>query len=250
MSVDGDGPVLQPESGPGPRSDRGGDLRRSVAAMSELARTLHDRRGSVTDMLEVISSAAVTNVPEADSAGVSALTDRGRLERRASTDELSERVADLQNEAGEGPCLQSLRDRRPVLVADMATDARWPRFTARVSGERVGSMLSAPLFVGDVGLGSLSLYADTPNAFGDRAQELLTILASHASVALAGAQTEEGLRMALDNRDLIGQAKGILMERHKVTGQEAFMMLVTVSQTRNVKLRDVAAYLATTGSLG
>lgn len=248
MSVDTNDSEAGP-SGIGPVSVGPNDLRGLVAAMGELARTLHDQRGSVTDTLQAIVCAAVANVPGASSAGVTVVTDRGKLERRAGTDDLPGRVADLQNDAGEGPCLQCVHDRRTVLVTDMATDTRWPRFAARIVAEPIGSMVSAPLFVRTLSLGSLSLYAPASHAFDAQVQEVLEILASHAAVAVAGAQHEEGLRTALENRDLIGQAKGILMERHKVTGQQAFMMLVTASQARNVKLKDIASHLAATGSL-
>ena len=44
------------------------------------------------------------------------------------------------------------------------------------------------------------------------------LLASHAALAMAAARTEAGLLAAMDNRDLIGQAIGILIERYKITG--------------------------------
>jgi AmiR/NasT family two-component response regulator len=45
---------------------------------------------------------------------------------------------------------------------------------------------------------------------------------------------------ALQSRDLIGQAKGILMAREGITADQAFDMLRRASQRLNVKLRDVA----------
>jgi AmiR/NasT family two-component response regulator len=57
----------------------------------------------------------------------------------------------------------------------------------------------------------------------------------------------EHLRRALASRDVIGQAKGVLMERFKVTGEEAFGLLVNASQHRNVKVSDLATELAQTG---
>jgi AmiR/NasT family two-component response regulator len=49
------------------------------------------------------------------------------------------------------------------------------------------------------------------------------------------------MRAAVVNRDLIGQAKGILMERHRITADTAFALLAEASQHRNVKLTEVAA---------
>jgi len=51
------------------------------------------------------------------------------------------------------------------------------------------------------------------------------------------------LRLAVVNRDVIGQAKGILMERHGLGAEEAFQRLVTMSQHANIKLHDVAQNL-------
>jgi AmiR/NasT family two-component response regulator len=73
------------------------------------------------------------------------------------------------------------------------------------------------------------------------------MLAAHASVALAGAQQENNLRKGMDNRDLIGQAKGILMERYKLTADQAFGVLARVSQEMNRKLADIARELIATG---
>ena len=75
------------------------------------------------------------------------------------------------------------------------------------------------------------------------------MLAAHAAIALAGAQHETNLRKGMDSRDLIGQAKGILMERHKVTADQAFGVLTRVSQEMNRKLADVARELTEMGSV-
>lgn len=219
------------------------------AAMGRLARALQDRHGSVPDTLQEIVSAAVANVPAAQSAGVSAAAGRDRIESTATTDELPRRVAELQTRVAEGPCLESLRELQPVGSDDLRTESRWPAFTAGMTELPVRSMLSLPLYVSDGGIGSLSLYAAEPDAFDERSREICLVFASHAAVALAAAQKEEGLLLALDSRDVIGQAKGILMERYRIGGQQAFLLLVRLSQHHNVKLRDLAAELVTTGTL-
>ena len=177
------------------------------------------------------------------------MTKRGRLEDRATTDGLSRRVAELQNEAGEGPCFQSMHDQAPVRVDNFAQESRWPSFSPRIVAEPVCSMLALPLFIDEVRLGSLSMYGSAPYSFDATSVSIGLVFASHATVALVGAQTEEGLRQALDHRDVIGQAKGILMERHKLSAQQAFMVLVATSQRTNVKLREIADQLTTTGEI-
>jgi GAF domain-containing protein len=216
-------------------------------AMGEMARALHRHHNSVEEMLEAVITAAVANIPGAVSAGISLQARRGRLETRSATDAVPARVADVQSELGQGPCLEAIQQRGPVRIDDLAAEQRWPRFTARMAAEPVTSMLSVPLMASDDSLGSLSVFGADTGVFDRDSEEMGLVLASHAAIAIAGAQHEEGMRLALDNRDLIGQAKGILMERHKVTADQAFLMLVRTSQRLNVKLRDVAARITATG---
>ncbi|WP_142063664.1 ANTAR domain-containing protein [Pseudonocardia kunmingensis] len=98
-------------------------------------------------------------------------------------------------------------------------------------------------------LGALNLYSDRVDAFDDESEHVGLLLASHAAVAMAGAQQQENLRAAIATRDLIGQAKGILMERYKVSEDQAFAILVRASQNANRKLRDVAEQLGSSGEL-
>jgi GAF domain-containing protein len=66
--------------------------------------------------------------------------------------------------------------------------------------------VSFQLFVRRDNLGALNLYASRPHAFALAAEEVGLLFASHAAVALAGAQREEQLRFALGTRDAIGPA--------------------------------------------
>jgi AmiR/NasT family two-component response regulator len=95
----------------------------------------------------------------------------------------------------------------------------------------------------------MNVYSRTAGAFDDDSQEIGRMLASHAAVAVAGAEHEENLRRAVDNRDVIGQAKGILMERHKLSADQAFGVLARVSQELNRKLVDIAHELTDTGAV-
>ena len=113
----------------------------------------------------------------------------------------------------------------------------------------VGSLLSFQLFVTGDNLGALNLYATQPHAFDEESESVGLVFASHASIALAGAQQEERLRTAIASRDLIGQAKGILMERFRITADQAFRVLVGASSRTNRRLADIAAELCSTGEL-
>ena len=131
----------------------------------------------------------------------------------------------------------------------MRTEQRLPRFAAEAVRLGVLSSLSFQLFVEGDDLGALNLYARAPHAFGEESEDVGLVLAAHAAVALAGARREDHLRRAVDNRDLIGQAEGILMERHELTADQAFQVLARVSQQTNRKLVDVAEELTRTGTV-
>ena len=220
------------------------DVSRTMGAVARMLQTYHE---DVEKTLTAIAGAAVDTVPCAVSAGVSLLVKRKRLQSRWATAEVPARAVQAQSEVGDGPCLEAIRTRNPVVVGDLRSDPRWPAFSARMAREPVTSMLSVPLLLSDHGLGSLSVFSPEREVFGPAAVDAALTLAAHAAVAVAGALKEEGLRLAVDHRDLIGQAKGILMERYKLTADEAFSLLVRSSQARNIKLVDIAGQVARTG---
>ena len=106
-----------------------------------------------------------------------------------------------------------------------------------------------PAVGGRAGPGTLSLYAGDPSAFSDLDERITTMFATLAALALADALRAEQMRAAVIDRELIGQAKGILMERHRITADAAFALLAEASQHKNVKLTEVAAHLVETGEL-
>jgi GAF domain-containing protein len=214
-------------------------------AMSTIARSLEDEQ-SLDETLHAIVRTAVSTVPGAEHAGVSLIEHRREIHTRASTGELPRRVDKAQYDAGEGPCLTSAWEQTTVRMDDVRTERRWPEFARRVRDLDVGSSVSFQLFVRRDNLGALNLYASRPHAFALAAEEVGLLFASHAAVALAGAQREEQLRFALGTRDAIGTAKGILMERYDIDADAAFRLLVRASQQMNVKLRELAQQVVST----
>jgi transcriptional regulator with GAF, ATPase, and Fis domain len=224
------------------------DLDTLAGTLSELARSLHQETG-VEDTLRGIVFAAVGTVPGAQEAALSVIEGGRRVRTQAGTAELVYQVDQVQYDTGEGPCLSSLYQQRTVRLSDMATELRWPRFTRRAAELGVGSMLSFQMYVERDNLGALNLYSRDTDAFTDESEQVGLLFATHAALAMADAQNQERLYRAMEVRDLIGQAKGILMERHKVTDDQAFRLLVRASQNANRKLVDIARYLVETGEL-
>lgn len=219
-----------------------------IDVFADVARALaeHD---SLTDTLDRIGTLAVETVPGAEYAAVSVVRGRREVESVAATDAICRRVDDVQYETSEGPCLDAIRETDVVQIDDLADTDRWPEFAQRAADIGIRSMLSFRLFVQDDLMGALNLYARRVAAFTDESVRLGQVFAAHAAVAWEHAKENEGLHAAIETRQLIGQAQGILMAQQRLTPAAAFDQLRERSQHRNIKLREVARAVVETGSL-
>jgi GAF domain-containing protein len=180
-------------------------------------------------------------------ASVSLVRQRRRVETPASSDDRALQADQLQYEVGEGPCLDAIWEQETFQIDDMTTEERYPTYSRRVAEQTgIRSSLSFQLFTDEDSLGALNLYSPQPRAFDEAARAEGFVFAAQAAVALRSAQHEEQLRAGMATRNLIGQAQGILMERFKVTPNQAFAILARISQETNSRLRDVARYLVDT----
>jgi GAF domain-containing protein len=214
--------------------------------MSELARRLQ-AEASVEETLQQMTASAVACVPGADLAGVTLVSDRRHVETRAATDPAVEKMDAAQYEMGEGPCLSVLWEHRIVELPDVQSERRWPRWTTQLGDTGVRSMICFQLYVQERNLAGLNLYSFREAAFNEESRRVGELFAAHAAVALAAAQQSQQLHHALDTRDTIGMAKGVLIERFKVSPEAAFQMLVRASQEHNIKLNQVADLVMHTG---
>ena len=227
-------------------------------AFAEIARHLYDAV-NLDDVLVRIVGVSVSAVPGCEMASITVRGDDGSFRTVASTDDAAAAVDQTQYEASEGPCLSAVDE--AVVHTPVFPDPRWPALGARPAEAGVRSSVSysltpsGPVTEADLA-GSLNAYAGADRAFGDEAVDIGLILAAHASVAVRAVgerdtleQLGRQLHAALASRDVIGQAKGILMERLRITPEDAFDTLRRSSQRLNVKLREVAQKLAETGQL-
>ena len=223
-------------------------------AFAAIAENLYDA-DSFDGVLERIAEAAVSTVTGCEMASIT-LSERGGYQTAATTHPTATAVDQAQYDAEEGPSLDAVET--PVVYAQSFPDSRWPTLGSRPAD--LGAQSAASYRLATTGrataggAGALNTYGAEPDAFSEEAQEIGLILAAHASVA-AGAVRDRGaledlaenLNKALLSRDVIGQAKGILMERLKITPEDAFDALRRSSNRLNEKLRAVAANLAATG---
>ena len=230
--------------------DTGASAGRDVLAVqfADLARSLHRQVDPEATLLDVVR-AAVQLIPGVDEGSISKVTARRHVVSVAPSSELPRVVDALQEETGQGPCLDAVYEQETVRVSDMHAEQRWPLFAARAAAAGAGGMLSLQLYVEDDNLGALNLYARRAGVLDDESEHVGRLFAAHAAVAYAAASTKAGLAQALVTREMIGQAQGILMERLRLTSEHAFALLVAASRNRNVKLRDLAEQLVRSGTL-
>jgi GAF domain-containing protein len=238
-------PVLSPDL---PLAD---ELSTVFARMSGLLLT----EETVESALGIVAALAVDTVAGAAGAGVTVIDHRGRRISWGATDARVEQADGLQYEHDEGPCLAAARRRELVRVDDIATETRWPRWTAAVLPLGLRSAASAPLVAGDRSLGAIKVYGDEPATFGAHSEQRLSMFASQAALFVANAQTAErarrlsdDLRGAFRSRDLVNLAKGVLMGREGVSEDAAFQLLLARARKQGASVRETAQSVVATAA--
>jgi GAF domain-containing protein len=237
------GVVITIESDPFDESN-GGWFR----TLEVLARGLNVGDAELQPTLDAIVRGAVDALPSADYAGVILML-RGRLSPQSAAGRPPQQLDVLQQRIGLGPCIDAANEQVTLRIDDTEVEPRWRRFCTEAAALGVRSLVCVPLWVDDHRLGTLSVYSEASAAFRKGDETIARVFATLAALALDAAQRTDALRQALRNRDLIGQAKGILMERRRMSADAAFEFLSQASQAQNVKLLTLAERLAATGEI-
>ncbi|HKC29032.1 MAG TPA: GAF and ANTAR domain-containing protein [Jatrophihabitans sp.] len=169
------------------------------------------------------------------------------------SDDVVHRVAKAAMVTGEGISWEIFREHAAVVVTDdLTAETRWPQYRQTVGGEPVRSAVGAALRYDGEEDAALILYSDVPAAFrADRLEHVIEF-ADHAAISLAHASARvraANLELAVRTSREIAMAIGIVMERLRMSEQDAFHVLRQSSQERHVKLRDVASYIVLTGDV-
>jgi anti-anti-sigma regulatory factor len=226
--------------------------RRLGEQLAALTRVLLDAT-TVSQALRQVVAATTVVVPHARLVSITLRDPGGRYFTPIEIPDIAADLDDVQYRTGSGPCLDAADPDGPAyaLDQDLAQASAWPQFAAVATAHGLGAVLSTALLPAQrAGLsGALNIYAHRHGITEtDRHRALL--LATHASLALQHARSAEiaelertHLHRAIASRDVIGQAKGILMARQGIDADAAFDLLRRTSQDLNVKLADIAATL-------
>lgn len=218
-----------------------------AAALARHAMDWHQNTMTEAQVLDAVTRSVVALIRSARGAALLVLDHPGELTIRAThgtLPELNLSPVMAPDSLSPGPAWVNT-------LQDLPTPTRWPVFTAP-AGPAGAGIICTPLGSGHIMFGTL-IVATTSRGktliATAAVTEMLTVLAMHASNALAAAHDRDNLYAAVAHRDVIGQAKGILMERHRITADAAFTKLVHLSQNSNTKLRDLCSHLADTGEI-
>ena len=217
-------------------------------AFAELAR-ISLAEQSLETVMDTIAQLTKHTIPNASEVSVT-LVERGVGKTLVSTGQLATDLDERQYERGYGPCLASLEGGEPIVINDMGSEHRWHDWAVEAVQRGAGSSMSIPVPVQREVLAAVNIYSRGPGAFDQDSIELGKTFGAYAGVALANmhlyeAQGElaEQLQDAMLSRAVIEQAKGILMGERRCSAQEAFDILIRLSQDTNRKLREVAQAL-------
>ncbi len=215
---------------------------RLTDAIARAAESINTQR-TVDERVQAVVQAAPGTVPGFDQVSISVTYSDGPVETRAASSDLVRNLDQVQYEAEEGPCFEAFTHPVLVLVPSVRQEARWPRYTPRAIEAGITAQMAVSLRDAGHVRGALNLYSTTGDGIDPEAPDIATLFATHVALALGWARTEEQLNEALATRKLIGQAIGVVMERYQIDEAKAFGFLARVSQSGNVKLRDVAQEL-------
>jgi GAF domain-containing protein len=179
----------------------------------------------------------------------------GRATTAAYTGPLAADLDEVQYGTGHGPCLDAAVGGEAVEIVDARAEDRWPDDVPAFLERGALSCLAVPVPAAHLSAG-LNLYASAAHAFSETERGVLVDVAAFAGAALSNLDSLQDarslardLQAAMDFRSVIEQAKGILMERYKVSADEAFRILAASSMRTNHKVREIAETLVLTGAL-
>jgi transcriptional regulator with GAF, ATPase, and Fis domain len=218
--------------------------------VAELMRHLQQQQvRDIDTALRELTESAVTSLPGADHAAITVACRNGKLRTVAATGRYPALLDEIQQRHAEGPCLSDAWQQHVIRISNLTLEQRWPAYCHdAVHQTPIRSIVAFQFFADHHTMGALSFYAEQPDAFDDESVELGLILATHMALAWNMFRRDEQFRSALASRDVIGQAKGMIMERFDVDAVQAFELLKRLSQSSNTPVAEIAHRLVVSRS--
>jgi GAF domain-containing protein len=216
------------------------------AALGELGRFRFGEMRVEDALHEIVQTThAVFNV---DGAGLMLTDSEQQLRSVAASDDRLAHLEELQIEHSEGPCIAAYEDKQLVGVDDLTADTRWPKFSDAAVSRRVRAVLASPLPYNQDAVGVVAVVSEQTRPWTPEGE--LALLAFTDLAALLVASTMQGqqhselasqLQGALDSRQIIEQAKGVLVGRHGISPRTAFEQLRAQARSERRKVAALCA---------
>ncbi|MDT5007023.1 MAG: hypothetical protein QOJ24_4199 [Mycobacterium sp.] len=222
-----------------------GEVDATHLRIAQIVQDLYGRPDTDSDtVIAELAEHAAVEIPGAEYAGVTVTRNAKQIDTPATTHKWPLLLDEIQQRHGEGPCLTAAWEEKIIHVADLTTDERFPLYARDALTETpIRSVMAFQMWIAGEQMGALNVYAEIAHAFGPQTREIGLVFAAHSSVAWNAARRDEQFKRALTSRDVIGQAKGMLMERYGVNAIQAFDLLRKLSQDSNTPLIQIAADL-------
>jgi len=174
----------------------------------------------------------------------------------AVTDGPGRVLEDVQEQTGQGPCVDSFVNREIVATDDLACETRWPASRDTLVSHDVRAVLAVPVVLGGVTVGSLNVYMNQPHQWDEsekaalsRYKELVEVMLNAALQARHSSKLADQLKYAIDYRAVIERGVGFLMASCGLNAVDAFNLLRRTARDQRRKVSDVAQELLSAGTL-
>jgi GAF domain-containing protein len=229
-----------------------GNLAQSISRLEDLDPVSAGLDATLNEAVEVVDDLFAV-----DGAGILLLASDDVLRYAASSDEPGRMLELLQEQVGEGPCIDAFMLSSLIRCNDIANDPRYPVLGPLAARHDIGAVLGVPIELKGGPIGTLNTYCSSPHDWDESEDNAIraftrvvgTLLRTAAAAHLAGERAEQ-LQYALDNRVVIEQAKGVLMERGGLDPSSAFELLRSAARTNRVKVGEVARRVVAGEPLG
>ena len=200
--------------------------------------------------VEAALAASSETIPGVEHLAIALVDEDGQPRTMAASDDLARRLDEIQLTLREGPLIDVLsRSTYEMVVTREAPLDRWVEFIPRARTLGMKVAVTTRLTWEGRPIGALAVYATRSASIRPEAVALAATFATHASAIVMLASKAAHLEQAMLTRQRIGQAVGILMERYHLDEVSAFNYLRRISQNENVKIRDLATAVVTSGRL-
>jgi transcriptional regulator with GAF, ATPase, and Fis domain len=202
---------------------------------------------TLSDQLEHVLALTAQAVASSAAASVTVMDQRGGYVTAAASDDAARTMDAVQYELREGPCIDSLTSGQEHLVTDVDAEERWPEFLGQVRDLGLSSLMSLPLQTRDRVVGALNIFGVSAGAFDGHDLELARRIALPAALTVANGAAHrhlerltDELQIALDERTLVEQAKGVVVARQGCDPDRALQLLEQRARASDRRLIEVA----------